>query len=168
MPQLPGLKVIRSPIHGYGVVATRPFRKGEVIAEVDGYVWRDEENLDDTYSLYIDDGVYMDMLDQTRWINHSCDPNAEIKAEPTDDGGAWARIVAIRDIRVGEEIAYDYAFPAELAEPCRCGTTMCRGWIVDPDEVDKLRQRERRRARTPKRNRDASKSKTAAKRNSAA
>jgi hypothetical protein len=138
MPHIPGLRVVRSTIDGYGVVADRPFAAGELIAEVDGYVWFDGEDVDDNYSLWLDEGVYWDMLDQTRWINHSCEPNASIEAEARPK--PWARIVATRDIAVGEEIAYDYAFVAELAEPCRCGTKSCRGYIVDEDELPRLRE----------------------------
>jgi uncharacterized protein len=135
VPQLSGLRVVRSSIDGYGVIATRPFAAGEVLAEVDGVAWRDEDNLDDRYSLWIADGLYFDMMDQTRWINHSCDPNAEVDTGTSDDGQVWARIVARRAIAVGEEIAYDYAFPAHLAEPCRCGSPQCRGLIIDEDAL---------------------------------
>jgi SET domain-containing protein len=142
MPQIPGLKVIRSPIHGYGVVATRAYAPGDVIADVEGVLYREEDVADgaDTYCLWIDDGWYMDMVDQTRWINHACDPNAEIDADLIDGGrgGAWARIVAIKPIAPGDEITYDYAFAAPLAEPCGCRSPGCRGWIVDPDEVDRV------------------------------
>ena len=36
MPLLDGLKVIRSPIHGYGLVALRPFAAGDVMVRGDG------------------------------------------------------------------------------------------------------------------------------------
>ena len=135
MPLLSGLKVIRSAIDGYGVVATRPFAAGELIAEVDGVAWRDDDGVDDRYSLWIDDGLYFDMVDQTRWINHSCDPNAGVETGVRKGGDVWARIVALRPIGAGEEIAYDYAFPAHLAEPCRCGSPRCRGMIIDEEAV---------------------------------
>jgi len=136
MPPISGLKIIRSPIDGYGVVATRPFAAGDLVAEVDGVAWRDGDGVDDRYSLFIDDGLYFDMVDQTRWINHSCDPNAclDVGVRP-GDGAVFARIVARRAIATGEEIAYDYAFPAHLAEPCRCGSPRCRGQIIDEDEL---------------------------------
>lgn len=141
MAALDGLKVIRSPMHGYGVIAARAFKKGERLAKVDGYLWKEEQDLDDTYSLLVDDGVLYDMLDQTRWINHSCDPNAQIDmGEPKQDN-VDAYIVATRDIKEGEEIAYDYAFPAELAEPCACGSQKCRGWIVDEDEAHMVQRK---------------------------
>jgi hypothetical protein len=131
MPLLSGLRVVRSSIDGYGVVASRPFAAGERIAQVDGVAWRDGDPVDDRYSLWIDDGLYFDMVDQTRWINHSCDPNASVETGVAEDGAVWANIVALRAIAIGEEIAYDYAFPAHLAEPCRCGSAYCRGQIID-------------------------------------
>src|SRR5215813_10336286 len=133
MPALPGLRVIRSEIHGYGVVAARDFEVGEIIAVVDGVLWHEDEERDDTYSLWLDDGWYLDMVDQTRWINHSCDPNGEVEAGA--EGGGWARIVAIKPIATGEEITYDYGFTADVAEPCSCGARGCRGYIVDPEEL---------------------------------
>lgn len=136
MPLLKDLRVIRSSIDGYGVVATRPFTAGELIADVDGVAWRDGDGVDDRYSLWIDEGVYFDMVDQTRWINHSCEPNAGLETGTSDEGAVWAKIIALRSIAPGEEINYDYAFPAHLAEPCRCGTATCRGLIIDEDEAD--------------------------------
>ena len=44
--------------------------------------------------------------------------------------------VAVRDIPVGDEITYDYAFVAEVAEPCHCGAASCRGVIVDDDPAN--------------------------------
>lgn len=135
MPRVPGIRVVRSSIHGYGVVAMRDFAEGEAIAEVDGVAWREGENVDDRYSLRIEDGVYFDMVDQTRFINHSCDPNTWVEVGVTDDGQAWATVIALRPIAAGEELSYDYAFPANLAEPCRCGADNCRGLIIDEDHL---------------------------------
>jgi histone-lysine N-methyltransferase SETD1 len=130
MPTVEGLRVVRSPIHGYGVFATRAFAEGEKIADVDGVAWKAGDGVDDTYSLLVEDGLFFDMVDQTRWINHCCEPNAGVESGVTD-GKVWARIVAERAIAEGEEITYDYAFPAHLAEPCRCGAAKCRGLIIE-------------------------------------
>lgn len=147
MPKIQGLKVVRSSIHGYGVVATRDFQEGELIAEVEGVLWTWEEVEDDTYCLWIDDDHYLDMVDQTRWVNHSCDPNCDIQAELDGKGGAWAKIYASRDIAAGDELTYDYGFPVHLAEKCGCGARNCRGWIVDAEELPALQKKlERRRA----------------------
>jgi SET domain-containing protein len=138
VPIDPRIRVFRSPIHGYGVVARRNIEGGEVIAEVEGILYREEELIDDRYCLWVCDGFYFDMVDQTCWINHSCNPNSEIEADLDGAGGAWARVIASRPISAGEEITYDYAFPHELAEPCSCGSQMCRGWIVDADQLAEI------------------------------
>ncbi len=130
MARIPGLKVVRSKVEGYGVVATRGFRRGQVIANVEGVLWRSGERRDDRYSLVLDDGVFFDMVDQTRWVNHSCDPNVVVEAGVTRAGHGWAQLQALKPIRAGDELFYDYAFPPELKEKCRCGAKACRGWIV--------------------------------------
>jgi hypothetical protein len=53
--------------------------------------------------------------------------------------------VARREIAIGEEITYDYAFVADVAEPCCCGTPICRGVIVDDDPANLARLPERLR-----------------------
>jgi SET domain-containing protein len=135
MAAISGLRVVRSPIDGYGVFATRDFAAGDLIAEVDGVLWHEKDPVDDRYSLIIGDGYFYDMVDQTRWINHSCDPNAEVEVGMDAETGPWAQIFALRPVRAGEEIFYDYAFDAAVAEPCRCGAAACRGFIVDADAL---------------------------------
>lgn len=135
MPKVPGLRVVRSPIDGYGVVAVKAFAEGEPIAEIEGVAWKAGDDVDDRYSLWIDDGLYFDMVDQTRFINHSCDPNAWVDAGVGADGQVWATIIALRPIAIGEEISYDYAFPPDLAEPCRCGSSICRGLIIEEEAL---------------------------------
>ncbi|MEW5742525.1 MAG: SET domain-containing protein-lysine N-methyltransferase [Myxococcota bacterium] len=131
MARIPGLKVVRSPVQGYGVITTRFRRKGSVIADVDGVLWREGEDRDDRYSLILEPGVFFDMVDQTRWVNHSCEPNVVVEAGLTRAGHGWAQLQALRDIEAGEELFYDYALPVELKEPCFCRTKSCRGWIVE-------------------------------------
>jgi len=139
MPPIAGLRVVKSSIHGYGVVATRDYREGDPIADVEGVPLRPDQIENDDYCLWINDDMYLDMVDQTRWINHSCSPNAEIEGDQEPDGRVWARVLACRDIRAGEEIVYDYGFALVHAMPCRCGADNCRGWIIDPDELPALR-----------------------------
>jgi uncharacterized protein len=142
------LRVANSSIHGYGVFTTRPFRAGETVVHADGVIYDEDADFDDTYALVMpkdDDDpaaglIFLDLADQTRWINHSCDPNTVV--ESTYDGAtgelrAWW--VARRDIAPGEELTYDYAFIGSAAEPCGCGAAACRGLIVDPDP-DELAQ----------------------------
>lgn len=151
MPVLDGLKVVRSAIHGYGVIALRPFAEGEVVCWGDGFLYREEEDFDDTYALILpgyepdpetgEEGppLFFDLVCQTRWINHACDPNTYVDTdwdEQTRTARAWW--VATRPIAVGEELTYDYEFAADVAEPCACGSKGCRGVIVDMSEADQL------------------------------
>jgi hypothetical protein len=144
MPLLDGLRVVSSSIHGYGVVTTRPFKRGELICYGDGVLYDDDAEFDDTYALVLpgeDSGrgaqLFWDLVCQTRWFNHSCAPNTDVLSRWDHEANtmrAWW--VAIRDIAVGEEITYDYAFVAAVAEPCHCGSATCRGLIVDDDPAN--------------------------------
>ncbi len=155
MPPLPGLIVARSKVHGYGLIAARRFAAGEVVVAGDGVLWQEDDEFVDSHALVLpgdngdpswpraDDGeprdFYYDLVDQTRWINHSCEPNTSVDAR-WDPEAKLVRTwwTATRDIEVGDELFYDYAFAAGVAEPCHCGANGCRGLIVDPDEVDLL------------------------------
>jgi hypothetical protein len=144
MPLLDGLRVVMSAIHGYGVVTTRPFKQGEMICFGDGVLYQRDDDFDDTYALIIDgedsgagEDVFWDLVDQTRWFNHACDPNTDVESKwDAEHQRVVAWWVARRDIPAGEEITYDYAFVAEAAEPCACGTALCRGLIVDDDPAE--------------------------------
>lgn len=154
MPLLDGLRVVNSKIHGYGAVATRPFRSGEILCYGDGVLYSADAEFDDTYALVLpaeDSGqgepLFWDLVCQTRWFNHSCDPNTEVMLKwdrETKAMTAWW--VALREIPVGEEITYDYGFVADVAEPCHCGATNCRGVIVDDDPANLARLPEHLRA----------------------
>jgi SET domain-containing protein len=73
---------------------------------------------------------------EARWINHSCEPNCEAIEE-----NSRIFIYALRDLRPGEELFYDYAL--EMDEPrtkelekeseCYCGSSTCRGTMLDPN-----------------------------------
>ena len=129
---------MRSSLHGYGLVALKAFKEGDMMADIEGVTWREGEWWDDKYTLRITDAVSFDMVDQTRWLNHSCTANAEIDLGLDEHGEPWARLYAWRDIAAGEEVTYDYEFPAAFAEPCTCGSPQCRGWIVREDELTAL------------------------------
>ena len=141
MPLLDGLRVTSSGIHGYGVVTTRKFSKGDTVCFGDGVLYLADDDFDDTYALVLpgeDSGlgehIFWDLVDQTRWFNHSCDPNTDVLSRwDPEQRTVRAWWIALRDIDVGEEITYDYAFVADAAEVCACGTARCRGVIVDDD-----------------------------------
>ncbi len=152
MPLLDGLRVVHSGIHGYGVVTTREFKVGDVLCFGDGVLYNASDDFDDTYALILPrddedpDGeqIFWDLCCQTRWFNHSCEPNTDVLSRwDAEQKTVVAWWVALRDIAVGEEITYDYGFSAEVAEPCACGSRTCRGVIIDddPEELAKLPER---------------------------
>ena len=144
MPLLDGVRVVRSKIHGYGLVAIRPFKAGEILIYGDGYLYDEDDEFDDTYALVYSDvqdtsdepNRYYDLIDQTRWINHACGPNSEVTTalDPVSKQ-PYAWWTALHDVAVGEEITYDYAFSGHLAEICNCQSSACIGLIVDPSEL---------------------------------
>ena len=71
----------------------------------------------------------------SRWINHSCEPNCE-----TQEGRHGKRVFVhtLRDITKGEELVYDYGLviDEEMSETlkqqyrCLCGSPQCRGTML--------------------------------------
>jgi uncharacterized protein len=139
------LKVRKSPVHGRGVFATAPIRKRARIIEYTGrrVLWSTiPEDLDDlrTYYFGLDDETKV--IDPTvggneaRWINHSCDPNCEA----FEDSRGRVFIEALRNIRAGEELFYDYRLVIDVPRTkeieqesiCHCGSPRCRGTLLEP------------------------------------
>lgn len=79
---------------------------------------------------------------ESRFINHSCDPNCEAVIE---DGRIF--IESLKRIPAGTELAYDYAYERtedhteedEKLYMCRCGSSKCRGTILAPPPKKKKR-----------------------------
>jgi hypothetical protein len=78
--------------------------------------------------LQIGKSFYIDLDYLSRAFNHSCDPNAGIRK--------ISELFALRDIKKGEEITYDYSAvvgpnnpPSEFSMKCKCGAKYCRGII---------------------------------------
>ncbi|MGM5484432.1 MAG: SET domain-containing protein [Nanobdellota archaeon] len=128
------IEVRGSKIHNKGVFAKRDIPKGTSIIEYKGELidkeeaerrgQRDRENgtvylftLNDRYDI---DGTVGG--NESRFINHSCNPNCE--SVNYDDEEVW--VEAIRDIKKGEEITYDYCLGDDEFE-CRCGSENCKG-----------------------------------------
>lgn len=144
----------RSAIHGLGGFARKDIPKGTRIIEYTGEVISNAEadrRYDDdamdthhTFLFILNKRQCVDAAfngNEARFINHSCDPNAEAFIPR---GRIW--IEAIKDIPKGAEIAYDYAFEDDRKYTlddyrrygCRCGAKNCRGTIVDTKKKLKL------------------------------
>lgn len=141
-----------SKIHGRGVYAVLPIKKGmrvmeylgERISHYEADSRYEKKGEDDGHTFLfiasnrtvIDAGVNGN---DARFINHSCNPNCETVIE-----NSRVFIEAVRNIKPGEELGYDYQLtwestddPAELAlYACRCGAKRCRGTMLDEKPLD--------------------------------
>ncbi|XP_042059152.1 histone-lysine N-methyltransferase ASHH2-like [Salvia splendens] len=66
-----------------------------------------------------------------RFINHSCDPNCRTEKWMVN-GEVCVGLFAIRDIKKGEEVTFDYNYVrvfGAAAKKCVCGSPNCRGYI---------------------------------------
>lgn len=147
----------QSSIHSFGIFAKKDIAKGtriieyvgEKITKVEGQrrvaaAYELHRNDPDRGAVYIFEINKRQSIDgnvsynAARHINHSCEPNAE---SDVIRGKVW--ITAIKDIKAGEEITYNYGydFSEEYIEhPCRCGTKSCVGYILHEDAWPKLRR----------------------------
>lgn len=150
------VEVIDSPIHGKGVRAKKDIPKGTHIIEYVGELVTKEESdaradrdiaanaMDENegavYIFTLNDKYDIDgnvEWNPTRFINHSCSPNAEAV---NVDGEIW--IVATKKIPAGTEIVYNYGYDLDNWEdhPCRCGSGNCIGYIAGEEHWKKLRR----------------------------
>jgi hypothetical protein len=70
-----------------------------------------------------------------RFINHSCEPNAEARVVKGIDDRRHVILFALRDIASDEEVCIDYGLVHMAGKPelkCRCGSTNCCGRIDRP------------------------------------
>lgn len=123
----PKVSVKKAGKHGMGVFATKPIRKGEVIAKFDGTIY-DFDFEDWTQDLYnhviqFEERKWRDSKGIARLINHSCDPNCGIKRR--------FEVVAMKDIEPGEQITWDYEMTEDYLwrMKCTCGSPLCRKTI---------------------------------------
>ena len=132
----PKLEFKESFIEGKGVFAKRLIKKGEllnvfggIIADQKGYkkLWQKLGGFVKNYTTKVEDNFYLlscfekDDLETDDFFNHSCSPNAGFKGQIV--------MVAIKDIKPGEEAAYDYAMTDSDPEDffkCNCGAKNCR------------------------------------------
>ena len=145
----------KSTIHGNGVFALEALAKGERVIEYKGlrrtHAEVDADDAGDvesghTFLFTLNDDYVIDANykgNDARWINHSCAPNCEAviaEAEGEDRTADKVFIEAIRDIKSGEELTYNYGITlAERHTPrlkkiweCRCGSRKCTGTMLQP------------------------------------
>ncbi len=133
-----------SPIHGTGGFARADIPSGTRIIEYVGEIITKQESLarcerNNEYIFAIDEAHDLDGnvdWNPARFLNHSCEPNCEAQLM---DGRIW--LVAIRKIRAGEEITFNYCYDLEdyREHPCRCGAVSCVGYIVAEEFFEHVR-----------------------------
>lgn len=163
----PLFEVRHSRVHGHGVFAPRRIRKGTNIIEYLGervspeladarYAGKDPRD-GHTFLFTVDGKTVIDAGvngNEARFVNHGCDPNCQ-----TVQIGKRIFIEAIRTIRPGEELAYDYRIQRDADDPaniddvfrCRCGAKNCRGSMLVGRPKKRATQRPKTRAKQPKR-----------------
>ncbi len=140
----------KSGVHGKGVFALADLAEGENLIEYIGQVitWKealrrhphDPKDPNHTFYFHIDEKHVLDAKiggNSSRWINHSCKPNCQ-----ADEEKGRVFIKALRNIKSGEELFYDYGLiidakytPKLLAEyRCWCGAKKCRGTLLAPKD----------------------------------
>lgn len=121
---------------GKGIFAGENIKNGDLILKFKGKVIKDKYD-SEGYGDYVKERwvgigketwVELDKSDPLIFTNHSCNPNALIKNK--------TELYSLRDIKIGEEITFDYA-TTESNTPenkwkmeCKCGSKNCRKTIV--------------------------------------
>jgi len=136
--------VRQSGIHGTGAFAQRDLAKGcQVIEYVGEKISKAESarriDADNEFIFTLDDDYDLDgkvSWNPARFINHSCAPNCEAEV---DGHQVW--IIALRDIKAGEELSFNYGYDlVDYREhPCRCRTPVCVGFMVAEEHFDQVR-----------------------------
>ena len=130
---------------GKGLFARRRYPAETVIGEIKGQII-DDPHYGSDYCMNIGEGRALEPTAPFRYVNHSCEPNCEFDFFDLRDAGETETrrrvfLIALREIKPGEELTIDYNWSAASAIPCRCQAPSCRGWIVDPGQLDALRAR---------------------------
>jgi SET domain-containing protein len=125
-PQHPNLAVRRG-LSGLGLFATGPIKKGAFVIEYWGEVVSEDEanRRGGKYLFELDHDKAIDgttRKNTARYMNHSCRPNCE-----SDTVGTRVYITALRAIREGEELTYDYGkeYWNDHMGPDRCRCARC-------------------------------------------
>jgi len=146
-------KIKKSRIDKKGLYANQNIEKGTKIIEYKGKIISVKKsevdpkfdnrkaiylfNINDRYDL---DGNFK--FNTARLINHSCNPNCEVFGE-----GLKIWVYAMKDIKKGEELSYDYGFSFDenfREFPCNCRSKNCVGFIVREGSRWRIKKRKKK------------------------
>jgi hypothetical protein len=177
----PLIEVRNSDVHGRGVFAVAPIKKGTRILEylgdrishdaADARYEDHDENDNHTFLFIVDKHTVIDAGfrgNDARFINHQCEGNCESVIQ-----NRRVFIDAVRDIAPGQELGYDYEIGRDKDDPpnvdeiyaCRCGSEKCRGTMLWPAKRPvvraKTKSKSKAKARPKSKTRPSAKSKPA-------
>jgi hypothetical protein len=121
---------------GKGLFADETILNGSLITTITGYPMNFIEAVSlgekESYPFQVGISEYIapDRNAMWQYINHSCDPNCGVNEH--------LEIVAIREIKIGEELFYDYSttmLERHWTMPCQCNSENCRRIIADFDTL---------------------------------
>jgi hypothetical protein len=137
----PKAYVAKSRIEGFGIFAKHNIQKGEIVRVAGGVIIPKSDIkkyakiILDGAEMQVDNNFYLGPVTndpkERRLLNHSCNPNVGFLDS--------IRLVAIRNIKVGEELTVEYAtcYTHYPSFKCRCGTKSCRKVIKQTDWKNK-------------------------------
>ncbi len=130
----PDIIKTKSPLDGFGLFAKKDIPKGTIIWKlgniriytVDQYNDLTERKKDILRHFCYEgkDGTLVYCTDDSKYFNHSCDPNTMSLNDEID--------ITIKDVHNGEELTYDYGYwyiKWNVPFECKCGSENCRGLI---------------------------------------
>lgn len=135
-----------SPIADKGIFVDEPVKKGQKVLKFDGPIisWNEAVTKGrENHVVPVDIDKYVDIYEPESLVNHSCDPTTGFSGPST--------LIALRDLKKGDEITFDYSLVTadSWTMDCHCGAKNCRGKISDyadlPQDV-----KERHKDVTPK------------------
>ena len=145
-------KIKKSKIDNRGVYAAQNIKAGKIVIHHKGKIITKKEtdknpkydndkaiylfNLNSRYDL---DGNFEQMRVSSK--NHKCKPNCEVEGK-----GLKLWIFALRDIKKGEELSYDYGFGFDedyKQFPCKCSSKNCCGYIVRKGSRWRIKKRKK-------------------------
>ncbi|KAL4232100.1 Histone-lysine N-methyltransferase [Mactra antiquata] len=151
---------------GWGLKAMADIKKGQFVNEYVGDLIDEEEcrrRLEKSHEEDIHN-FYMMTLDMdriidagpkgnlSRFMNHSCDPNLETQKWNVN-GDVRVGLFALRDIKEGEELTFNYNFDCLGNEQtkCQCGSENCSGYLgVRPKSQHAAAMDEKKKKETKK------------------
>jgi histone-lysine N-methyltransferase SETD2 len=111
-------------------MTAKRIEKGDLVHEYVGEVINDSQfqsRRQKRYMMRLQKGWYVDAFrrgNQTRFINHGCDPNCRIEKIQVD-GERRLGIYAIKHIRAGTFLSVKYGW--QTGQVCKCGSPNCTG-----------------------------------------